>query len=75
MSLRIDSKSFAQLEPVGSSPRAGQAAGLISVKLARSLTHWIAQRGRETLAQDILPQAHSIYHVLYPYYIDVREYY
>lgn len=34
MSLRIDSKSFAQLEPVVSSPRAGQAAGLISVKLA-----------------------------------------
>jgi hypothetical protein len=34
MSLGIDSKSFAQLEPVGSSPRAGQAAGLISVKLA-----------------------------------------
>lgn len=46
MSLGIDSKSFAQLEPVGSSPRAGQAAGLISVKLAHWLTGLRSGGGR-----------------------------
>lgn len=53
----------------------GRAGRRINQRQVSSLTHWTAQRGRETLAQDILPQAHSIYHVLYPYYIDVREYY
>jgi hypothetical protein len=56
-------------------PSSGRAGRRINQRQVSSLTHWTAQRGRETLAQDILPQAHSIYHVLYPYYIDVREYY